>query len=146
MTVKPNGTDAKDVALYFIRTTSGRATPAIISRTVVQAKTLLQSGYTKAEILDVIDVVIDKGIEIYSLGYISTCINDVLRELREAKRVEEKKILSAQLKEEIASQQEQQSEVSNDGESTDRNREKLDRFGNESRFGKKFNFDMFEGQ
>lgn len=147
MTVKPNGTDAKDIALYFIKVTTERATPAIIAKTVSQAKALLQIGYTKKQILDVIDRIVEKGITMYSLGYVSACINDVLRELKELESIEVKKLQSATIKKEIESHQElQRSEVNDDGESTKRNRDKLDRFGNESRVGKKFDFDMFKGQ
>lgn len=143
MTIKANGTDAKDVAIHFVKVTVGRATPAIIGKTVIQAKTLLESGYTKNEIIDVIDFLIDKkGIKMYSLGYVSTSINSVLKELQE----EKDKIKLQELKQEVKEQAEKlhKSEVVDDGESTQRNRDKLNRFGNESRVGKKFNFDMFE--
>lgn len=148
MTVQPNGTDAKDIALHFVKVTTGRATPAIISKTVIQAKTLLQSGYTKDEIIKVIDYLIDvKKVQMYSLGYVGSSINSVLKEIQVKEDEECKKLKSEQIKKEVSAIQEtQRSEVTHDGESTQRNRDKLDRFGNESRFGKKFNFNMFEGQ
>lgn len=148
MTVPVNGTDAKDIALHFIALTVGRATPTIIKKTVIQAKTLLQSGYTKDEVIKVISYLVDKkGIQMYSLGYVNACINDVLKEIQLQQRIEEQKAKAEELKKEIASvQEEQRNEVKDDGESTQRNRDKVNRFGTQSRFGKKFDFDMFEGK
>lgn len=144
MSVKVNGTHAKDIALHFLEaTTDERLTPAVISKTIRQAKNLLSYGYAKDEIIRVIDAIIEKGIHMYSLGYVNACINDVLKELEELdlkqKGIEEKKLLEQHA-------MEKRSEVVTHGESTERNRDKAGRFGVQSRFGKKHNFDMFEGQ
>lgn len=142
MSVKANGTDAKEIALYFMKETGvERSTPAIIAKTISQAKQILLSGYTKEEIISVIDACIGRGIQMYSIGYISHAINDVLEEIKQ-------KELQAKAKEVIKQQEEQQlqarSEVKTDGESTNRNKDKASRLGVQSRLGKKFNFDMFE--
>lgn len=148
MTVQPNGTDAKDIALHFINMTSERATPSIIKKTIGQAKTLLSSGYNKDEIIKVIDYILDvKKVDMYSLGYVSVTINDMLKEIRENERAEQlvkekQEIQEAMHKE----QQEQRNEVKDDGESTERNKSKLSRFGVQPRFGKEFNLDLFEVQ
>ena len=82
--------DANKMAKYFIDKTAGRATPAIMKKTHAQAKTLLQSGYSKEEITKVIDFLIDeKKINIYSLGYVNTCINNVLNTIKK-KELQEK--------------------------------------------------------
>lgn len=140
--IQPNGTHAKDIALHFINVTAGRATPAIMKKTVNQAKSLLRSGYTKDEIISVIDYIIKKkGIQIYSLGYINASINDVLKELKLEDIKEKHKNLEGLLEDE---QRKQRNEVRDDGESTQRNRNKADGFGVQSGFGKKFDFDLFE--
>lgn len=149
MTVKANGTDAKDIALHFIkRTSDGRSTPSIIAKTVNQAKTLLQNGYTKQEIIKVINYIVDiKHIDMYSLGYVSTCINNMIKEINKLEEEIKAKELKKKHEEELNRiSLEQQGEVKGVGESTQRNRDKLSRFGSQSRVGEKFDFDMFKGQ
>lgn len=143
MTVQPNGTHAKDIALYFIDMTDMRATPGIVRKTIVQAKRTLEAGYTKDEIISTIDRNLEKGVNMYSFGYIDVSINDVLREIeKEKSKVEAKKV-----KEEIEEMQKSQRKaVSMSDESTERNREKARRVGVQSRLRKKLNFDMFEEQ
>lgn len=146
MSPTPNGTDAKDIALYFIKLTQGRATPSIIAKTIRQAKTLLSREYTKQEIIKVIDyIILEKKYDVYSLGYINTCINDVLREIKKKKEQEELQRKKEEIRKKLASGV-TCSEVKDDGKSTERNREKARRLGVQSRFREKFNFDMFEGQ
>ena len=139
-----NGTDAKDVALHFVQQTNvERITPAIMSKTINQAKNLLNSGYTKQEIVSVIDYVLTKGTHMHSIGYVSTCINDVLREIEKQRLLDE----AVKVKKEInARATEKQSEVNVDVESAERNRLKANRFGVQSGFGEKYSFDMFEGK
>lgn len=139
--IQVNGTDAKDIALHFINVTVGRATPMIIKKTIIQAKTLLESGYTKDEILKVITYLIDKKeIQMYSLGYVGTCINNVLKETTQQE-------VKEQVKAAITYEQEsKRDEVASDGESTQRNRDKVNRFGIQPRFREKFDFDLFEGK
>lgn len=136
--------DANKVAKYFIDKTAGRATPAIMKKTHIQAKTLLQNGYSKEEIIKVIDFLIDeKKINIYSLGYVNTCINDVLNKIKKEELQE--KIL--QNKAIIASKEKEykQNEVVNDIESSKRNKAKSLRLGIQSRFGKEPFGDLFKG-
>lgn len=146
MSPTPNGTDAKDIALYFIKLTQGRATPSIIAKTIRQAKTLLSHEYTKQEIIEVIDyIILEKKYDVYSLGYINTCINDVLREIKKKKEQEELQKKKEEVRKQLASEV-TCSEVKDDGKSTERNRKKARRLGVQSRFREKFNLDMFEGQ
>lgn len=142
MTVQPNGTDAKDIALYFLKETGvERATPAIIGKTIKQAKHLLSQGYEKEEILSVIDHIVAKGVHMYSIGYVSHAINEVLKEIEGARIKEEAKSVTKQLEEQ---QLKARNEVKSDGNSAERNRNKARGFGIQSRFGEKFNFDLFE--
>jgi len=137
-----NGTDAKDIALHFLKAIEQRATPQIIGKTINQAKIILTSGYKKKEILDVIDYIIDKKkTEMYSLGYVGTCINDVLREMHEEVVDEGVTHEIDQLASKINSER---SEVIIDHESRERNRERAKRINSECRLRKKFNLDMFE--
>jgi hypothetical protein len=135
---------AKEIALYFLDLTQDKFTPSIVSRNVKQSRELLEAGYTKEEIIRVIDAVLKRNPNVYSLGYISASINDVLRELNEF----EKREAVEKQREEMRTQnaltiQESRSEVSPD-ESSERNREKARRASVQSKFGKKFDFDMFE--
>ena len=146
MAVVPNGTDAKDIALYFIDITSTRTTPAIVAKTIIQAKELLKHNYTKEEIISVIDYLIDvKKVNIYSLGYISSSINDTLREINEIKKREIALKQIQETKEKLAIAFEStRNEVSDNSKTGERNREKASRTSFQSRLGEKFNFDMFE--
>jgi len=142
MTPIANGTDAKDVALHFLRETGvERTTPAIIAKTISQAKGILTAGYTKDEVISVIDHLIAKGVAMYSIGYVSHAINDILREIKGKELKEKAKLVTQQLQEE---QSKVRSEVTSDGNSTNRNKSKANRLGVQSRLGEKFNFDMFE--
>lgn len=142
--MKANGTDAKEVALHFLKQTGvDRCTPAIIAKTISQAKHILTSGYSKEEIISVIDHVVERGVHMYSIGYVSHAINDVLKEIEQKRLQEEAKVVAQQLEEQ---QRQQRSEVTTDGESTNRNKDKASRFGVQSGFRKKFDFDMFEEQ
>lgn len=140
--VKANGTVAKNIALYFLDLTEGRYTGSVVSKTVIQAKSLLSAGYTEDEIKSAIDYVLDKtSVKMYSLGYISTMINRILVNIDEDKKAEEAKRIIA---EEKQLYENTVKEVKNDGESKERNRKKLDGFGVQSRFGEELDFDMFE--
>ena len=139
-----NGTHAKDIALYYLKITNvERVTPAIVGKTISQAKGLLSAGYSKEEITSVIDRVIAKGVVMYSFGYINTCINDVLREIKQEEQLKKARIIQQQI---IDEQAKDRKEVTHDDESAKRNAEKARRANIQSRKRKKFDFDMFEGQ
>lgn len=133
------GTIAKEIALYFTDLCKIEQTPSNMSRTVRQAKTLLSKEYSKEDILTVINYIVNnKNTKIYSFGYISVVIDDILEEMA-AKKQEVK------IKEEMNEYLSKNMEVvQNDHPSTERNRNKSSRFGVQSRFGEKYNFDMFK--
>jgi hypothetical protein len=140
---KANGTDAKTIALHYLNiTTDGRNTPHIIAKTINQAKSLLNAGYTVDEVCATIDYVVKKGVKMYSIGYINAVIGDVVKELQKEhlQRVaqEEMKLLADK-------QRETQGMVKVDVESKERNRSKTAKFGTQSGFREKHNLDMFEG-
>lgn len=138
---------ANQIAKYFINKTAGRATPAIMKKTHTQAKTLLQSGYAKEEIFKVIDFLIDEmKIKMYSLGYINTCINDVLIKIEkkesQIKALQNKTIIASEIKK---YEQQNKSEVVNDIKSSQRNKTKAERLGVQSWFREKLIGDLFKG-
>lgn len=140
MTVHPNGTDAKDISLYFAYNFSVRVTHGYMAKTVNQAKLLLEQGYTKDDIMKVIKYIADGSKNpIHSFGYIIKVMDDTLQKIRTAEKAEQElaklDVLAKQM----------QNEVSKDGESTERNRVKARDFGIQSRFGEKFNFNLLEG-
>jgi len=128
--------DAKDIACHFVDKAEIRATPTMMGKTINQAKSLLNSNYTKEEVIKVIDYLVDqRNINMYSLGYINTCIHQVLNEVN----VKEQKEKADKLKYKIKTQG-----VESNGKSTDRNNSKLSQFGIQSRFRKKLVSDLFE--
>ncbi len=148
MTVQPNGTDARDIALRFFELRDERVTPKIIAKVINQAKHLLSASYTKKEILSVMEyVILDKKVDVYSFGYFSACINDVLREIEKIEKTKQlEQAKEEYLKQSTSIQTSQQSEVEADDESAERNRKKAEQFGAsvQSRFREKFDFDLFE--
>lgn len=141
---KPNGTDARTIALYFLdHTTDGRYTPIMIAKSVNQAKSLLSSGFTKEEAIQVIDYLISKNINMYSLGYVNACIGEALKEVKKLEIAELARIEKQKLTDLIKVER---SEVKNDDESTERNRSKALRFSVQSRLREKHHLDLFEGK
>lgn len=141
--MKVDGTSAKNIAIHFLDRTTERYTPAMVAKTIVQSKSILKSGYTEEEIIEVIDYLIDVvGVNMYSIGYVSHAINNVLADINREKN---KKIIEEQRKEieKMSSEMQSNKEVVDD-KSKQRNKRKLDRFGNESRVGKKPYSDLFE--
>lgn len=148
MDEKQLGKLAKEIALHFIRITEQRTTPSIIKKHIAQTKTILKAGFTMEEIIEVMEyVIMVKKVDVYSMGYISACISNTLRELEQLKEADE----MHRLKEEVKRQQEisfanQANEVFLDDDSTERNRKKAQTFSDQHRKRTKFNLDMFEGQ
>ena len=142
MTVQVNGTDAKDVALHFMKTTNKEITPKEMSKTIVQVKRLLLKGYTKKQVIDVIDYIVDvTRITMYSFNYVVTVIDDTLKQIsNKEEALKERELIKQEHQKAIGS------EVKMDGESTERNRTKTERFGAQSRFREKFDFDMLKGE
>lgn len=140
--MKVDGTVAKNIAIHFLDRTTDRYTPSIVAKTVIQAKSLLKSGYTEEEIKSVIDHIVDNtSVNMYSLGYVSSAINNVLKEIKE----EESKEIAKEQREEfskIAKKLLKEGEVN--FESKERNEGKLDRFGTKSRFGEEPYSDLFK--
>lgn len=148
MSVNPNGVDARDIALHFVDLTGLRVTPRIMQKTIGQAKTILMSGYSKDEVISALDFAVKKrGIDIYSLGYITASINDLLREIKEEQKKDSLQDDKQAIKELLEAEQlKMRQEVSITDESTERNRNKAGRVGVQSGVGKKYSLDMFEGQ
>ncbi len=132
---------AYNIATYFLKKTKQNTT-ANLKKTLNQANRLLDKGYSENDIINSIDLVIEKGINIYSLGYITTCIDDCLKELQ-AKQYKDKlnKIVTTSIDKLNCLNR---NEVIANIDSKKRNRTKLNRFGIQSRFGEKFNFNMLK--
>lgn len=146
--MKANPTVARDIALYFLEATDQRYTSSIIAKTVIQAKSILEAGYTKDEIIQCIDWVVDKtNVIMYSLGYISTMINKILENIKQEAEDEEKNEKLKKYREDMLNFQ--QDLLKKEGEelvneTSDRNRRKANEFGNKSGKRKKYYFDLFE--
>lgn len=142
--VKANGTFAKDIAIHFLNSTTDRYTSSMVGKTIIQAKQLLESGYTKEEIISAIDYVVNNTkVEMYSLGYINTCINDILKDVQ---ALNNKQLLREKKKK---LEEEYQAIINKDrgevfDESTNRNRDKFRRLNIQSRQRKKSPFDLLK--
>lgn len=141
MTVQANGTEAKDVAVHFIKETNKEITPKEMSKTIKQVKALMLKGYTGEQIITTIDYIIsDTPTKMYSFGYVTIVIQDLLDKIEAKKEaIQKRKQMDELLQGDIGN------EVKENGESTERNRTKTSRFGTQSRFGEKYNINMLEG-
>ena len=141
---KVNGTLAKEVAIYFLDMTQERFTPYMVSKSIVQAKSLLKSGYTVEEIKNVIDYIINNtNVNMYSLGYVSTAINSVLEKIEEEEKFKAVNEIITRSKEEYAATMEGSDEPIVD-KSRERNKEKLGRIGIQPRVGEKSYLDLLK--
>lgn len=134
--------DAKEIAVYFVNTTNVKASKSLMSKTIVQAKSLLSDGFTKEEIIKTIDYVINvMKIVPYSFGYVNVVISDVLPKINKLEAQQSAKIAQEEMMEFIEASR---NEVRGNDESTNRNKSKLNGFGVQPRFGEELNFDLFE--
>lgn len=141
MTVQPNGTHAKEIALHFLKLANQPVTKTTVARTIKQAKSLLDEGYSRDEVFTVMERVFEvRKVNIHSFGYITSCMEQVLDDMRAAKQAVHIKAASDE------AIFKQRNEVETHDQSTERNRSKADRTKFQSRLGKKYDFDMFEEQ
>lgn len=138
--MKVDGTEAKDIALYFFDATNQRATPEIFSKTIIIAKSILKGGYTKEEIYQAIDYLVDEGVIMYSLGYLSCSINDVLYKINKAKEIER----NFEVKNKMTKYLQDERAKGNAYEINTNNRSKRKRLGVQSKFREKFNIHLLE--
>lgn len=141
MTVQPNGTHAKEIALHFLKASNQPLTKSNVAKTIKHVMSTLGNGYTRDEVFLVMDNVFEvrKVKTVHSFGYIVSCLDQVLEEKRAA---EQAVIILAASEQAISKQRD---EVKED-DSTERNQQKAARTQLQSRLRKKFNFDMFEEQ
>lgn len=139
MTVQPNGTHAKEIALHFLQLANQPVTKTNVAKTIKLAKATLEEGYTRDEVFAVMErVFASKRANIHSFGYITSCMEQMLDDMRAAEQAVHIKAASDQ------AISKQRNEVETNDQSTERNRNKADRTKFQSRLRKKFNFDMFE--
>ncbi len=71
---------AQEISKFWFEEKQERTTPAVFSRTISQAKKLLECGYTEQEIKDAIVYLVKNPPKngLSSLGYLNYVINDVL--------------------------------------------------------------------
>ncbi len=133
--------DAKEVAVYFANSTNVKPSKSFMSKTIIQAKSLLSDGFTKEEIIKTIDYVINvKNIKPYSFGYINVVITSILLQINKLEAQQSAKNTQEKIMEFIEASR---NEVRGVDESTNRNKSKLDGFGVQSKFGEELDFDIF---
>jgi len=142
MVVDP--TEAKEIALEWLKLLGNKPTPPLMARTVKQVKGLMQVGFSDEEIRYTMEHVVRTNPNVYSFGYVEACINDVLRKRAEEKRKEESKQVSESLQKQTTAIVTSESEVTSDDESSERNRRKAKRFSVQSRLREKSYFNLFE--
>ncbi len=134
---KSNSRSSNRIALHFISKTNGSNDRSNIKRVHSQALNLLEKKYEEDDIMDVIDYIVDvKGVEMYSFGYVSASIHNILPEV---KKIRAKEIVK-NMKRETSRE-----EVTETNESKERNRSKQERFGVQSRIREKYSKHLFEG-
>ncbi len=134
--------DAKEVAIYFADSTNIKISKSFMSKTIIQAKSLLSDGFTKEEIIKTIDYVINvRKLIPYSFGYINAVISNLLPEIIKLEAQHSAKNTQKEMMKFIEASR---SEVIDVDKSTNRNKSKLNRFGIQSRFGEELDFDLFE--
>lgn len=142
-----NPTEAKEVALEWLKLRGDKPTPPIMSRLINQIKGLMASGFTKEEILYTINHVLKTKPDVYSFGYVEVCINDVLRQRNAIKQAQKaKEEVAKQIEAEPIAVINSESEVTSSDETTERNRRKAERLGTKSRERTKHYFHLFERQ
>src|SRR5690554_3224457 len=114
MVVDP--TEAKEIALEWLKLLGNKPTPPLMARTVKQVKGLMQVGFSDEEIRYTMEYVVRTNPNVYSFGYVEACINDVLRKRAEEKRKEESKQVSESLKKQKTAIVTSESEVTSDEE------------------------------
>ena len=125
-----NGTQAKELALYFFSINSRKVTAKEISKNIAIVKQLMNKGYNAETIKSAIEhyTLVDPPKEgMYSLGYLHSVIeefytNEYMKKLRD----EELKSLPKV------------------GDTHGDNKAKYEKFNNQSWKRKKYNFDLFE--
>ena len=131
--------DVQEITRYFINNVIGQADQRFWKRTAAQVKSL-NKNYSKDQIIQVIDyLVYEKNVNLYSFGYVSAAINDVLETLN-------CRNLANQEKEKMEKHHIQGREVKKDDKSGERNRGKAEQLGLQSRIREKYSFDLFEGE
>lgn len=135
------GKDARTCVMHYItKAMDGKASKAFISRCMVNAKSLLNDGFTADEIIAVIDYSIDvKKLNIFSFGFYNASIDNLLREVKQLQLQTKTQEQSRHI---ASFNEENRDEVQANDDSTERNRNKSERFGVQSRLGEKLDFDM----
>jgi hypothetical protein len=141
--ITPNGTQAKEIVLHFIAKTSGEnANRGDIARWTTMAKDLLLT-YSNRDIISVINHCVDvKKLSLYSFGFITRAIGDVMMEMEAIKAKEAAK---QYVKDVASSMNVPREEVRRDEDAAERNRRKASGFGIQSRLRAQYSFDMHEG-
>ena len=136
-----NGTEAKDIAIYFFEKIKKKPTSSDMKKTVPMAKKLLKE-YTKTEILWAINLytdIIPPFGGMHSLGYLFYGM---------PKAIEIKK--ANEMKEKIAKYKEKENKPKvyqeSDTNGINRNKEKLARRNTDTRKRKKYSLDLFKQQ
>ena len=76
-------TDAKEVALYFCEAKQiNPSQKGVMPSAINNAKRLLADGWSVDEIMETIDYVLNTNPSVYSLGYLSFCIESVQEKIQ----------------------------------------------------------------
>lgn len=96
-TTKEMNKMAQEIAKHWFEVRQERVTPAIFSRTIIQARKLMECGFSEEEIISSIDYLNEnpppKGLT--SLGYLNYVINETLEKIKFKEIKKEEKIVSS---------------------------------------------------
>lgn len=123
-----NPTEAKEIALEFLKLIGQSPTNSNMSRTIKQIKILMDAKYSAEDIRYVMADCIARVPSIYSFGYIARAMEDVL-----ANRESEPDEYPTHVVDIVTHQVTSESEVEKEDDTTARNREKAKRLGRQKR-------------
>ena len=124
------------ITLYYLRRIGVEADKNNIAKTMRIAKSLLYD-YSEEDILDTIDFILDvKKVDMYSLGYVSASISTLIKDVRKERA---RKVVRGM------TQESSRDEVTIEHGSQERNRDKRQQLGVQSRIREKYSKHLFEG-
>ena len=141
-----NPTVAKDIALEWLALLGQRPTPPVMARLIKQVKGLMEVGFNDEEIRYAMNHITSIKPDVYSFGYVEASINDVLRKRKEEQQREQELLIKKEVDKQLLSTISitKESEVAIGDETTERNKRKAARLGQQSRFREKHYFHLFE--
>lgn len=142
-----DATEAKELALLFIRLTKQEIVPRTMGHIISSIKKLMEAGYSSEELDYAIRTIIHSNPNVYSFGYIAKALDDVFAKKAMEELKANQKEIADEVKQTITNitPVTSESEVVTHDETTERNKRKAERIRElQSRKRAKPYFNLFE--